>query len=196
MPEKYMTQEDLLKQITKLLGQRKISYMITGAYGVIYYGRPRTSHDLDFVIEVDQKDISKLLGVFQDSNSDDFIYQEEVIAEAIIKKGMFNVIYRPSGDKLDFWIVKTGDFDRKSFARRVSRQILGQEMVLATAEDTIIQKLRWYNQGKREKDLIDAAFAWKLQKKLDKGYITNWAKKLGVESYLKELDAINLEDYY
>lgn len=186
----------MLKQITKLLGQKKIPYMVTGAYGVIYYGRPRTSHDLDFVIEVGQKDIPRLLEVFRKSNIDDFIYQKDAISEAIAKRKMFNVIYRPSGDKLDFWIVKTGDFDRESFARRVPKRVLGQEMVLGTAEDTIVQKLRWYSLGKREKDLVDAAFVWQLQKKLDKKYISKWAEKLHIEKYLPELDKVNLEDHY
>jgi len=186
----------LLKRVTKLLGQKKIPYMVTGAYGVIYYARPRTSHDLDFVIEVSQNDIPRLLDMFKQSNIDDFIYQEEAISEAIAKRKMFNVIYRPSGDKLDFWMVKTGSFDQQSFSRRVPKRVLGQKIVLATAEDTIVQKLRWYSLGKREKDLVDAAFVWQLQKKLDKKYILEWVKRLGVEKYLLELDKINLEDHY
>lgn len=190
-----MTQEDLLKHITKLLGKKKIPYMVTGAYGVIYYGRPRTSHDLDFVIEVGQEDIPKLISLFKGSGGD-FVFQVGAIEDAVLKKWMFNVVYRPSGDKLDFWILKSEDFDKERFARRVSRHILDQEMILATAEDTIVQKLRWYSLGKREKDIVDAAFVWQLQEKLDKKYISEWTKKLGVKKYLKELDKIDLEDHY
>ncbi len=191
-----MTQEDLLKYITKLLGRKNIPYMVTGAYGVIYYGRPRTSHDLDFVIEVTGKDIAGLLDVFKELGEKDFAFQADAIEEAVQKRWMFNVIYTPTGDKLDFWMLKASEFDRNRFSRRVFRQVLGQEMVLATAEDTILQKLRWYAEGKREKDLVDAAFVWKLQRKLDKKYLLRWARKLGVEKYLKELEKVNLEDYY
>lgn len=170
--------------------------MVTGAYGVIYYGRPRTSHDLDFVVEITQKEVPKLVHMFRKLAGGDFLVQEDAVYEAIEKKKMFNVIYQPTLDKLDFWIVKESEFDRESFARRVVKRILGQNMVLATAEDTILQKLRWYSMSKQEKHLIDAAFVWQCQKSLDKRYLKKWAEKLGVGEFLPELKKINLSDHY
>lgn len=41
-------QEQLLKDITSLLQKNHIFYMITGSVSVIFYGRPRASHDIDF----------------------------------------------------------------------------------------------------------------------------------------------------
>ena len=61
-------------------------------------------------------------------------------------------------------------------------KVLDQVMEMASAEDTIIQKLRWYQQGKIEKHLIDAAFVYQIQQKnLDKGYLGLWVKKLKLE---------------
>ena len=191
-----MTQEGLLKAVTKRLGESEIPYMVTGAYGVIYYGRPRTSHDVDFVVEITQKEVPKFVHMFRKLARGDFLVQEEAVYEAIEKRKMFNVIYQPTLDKLDFWIVKESDFDRESFARRVAKRVLGQNMVLATAEDTILQKLRWYSISKQEKHLIDAAFVWQCQKSLDKSYLKKWAEKLKIEKYLSEIKKINLADYY
>ena len=44
-------QSELLKSITSFLERNKIPYMITGAWSVIYYARPRASHDIDFIVE-------------------------------------------------------------------------------------------------------------------------------------------------
>ena len=45
-------QANLLRDIVHFLDAKKIPYMITGSWSSIYYGRPRASHDIDFVIEL------------------------------------------------------------------------------------------------------------------------------------------------
>ena len=68
-------------------------------------------------------------------------------------------------------------------------------MTISTAEDTILQKLRWYKDASIEKHIIDAAFVYKLQKKLDKAYLERWAKNLKVTDSLYKLNQINLDLY-
>lgn len=65
----------LLKEITLFLNKNKIPYMITGAWSVIFYARPRASHDIDFVIEAKIKDIGKVKKAFS-SLSHDFLIQK------------------------------------------------------------------------------------------------------------------------
>ena len=36
-------------------------------------------------------------------------------------------------------------------------------MEMASAEDTILQKLKWFRMGKIEKHLVDAAFVYQIQ---------------------------------
>jgi hypothetical protein len=51
----------------------------------------------------------------------------------------------------------------------------GYEARLPTAEDVIIQKLRWSRGGKRAKDISDATEVIRLQRsKLDLPYIRHW----------------------
>lgn len=45
-------QLELLKKISVFLETHQIPYMITGAWSAIFYGRPRASHDIDFVVEI------------------------------------------------------------------------------------------------------------------------------------------------
>lgn len=169
--------------------------MLTGAWIVIYFGRPRASHDIDFVVEVDQKNLDKLLRALRTLSSE-YIVQEETVREAAKKRGMFNVIYLPTYLKLDFWMLQAEEFDRTRFSRRVKVNILNQSMMIATAEDAILQKLRWYKQAEIEKHLVDAAFVYQIQNKnLDQKYLKKWAEKLKVDSYLAKLKKIDLEKY-
>jgi len=55
----------LLKDITSFLEENKIPYMITGAWSVIFYRRPRASHDIDFVVEIDKKDLNRQISHLQ-----------------------------------------------------------------------------------------------------------------------------------
>ena len=190
-----MTQNDLLKLVAKWLDEIGVKYMLTGAWSVIYYGRVRTSHDLDFVVEIKESETDKLVKTFERAG-EDFWFQPDAIKEAVEKKQMFMVRYMPSGDKIDFWLVKQTEFDRQRLKRRVQVVAWGQKIYLSSAEDTILQKLKWYGMSKIEKHLIDAAFVWQLQDKLDRKYIKQWAEKLKVSKYLPKLAKINLEDYY
>jgi hypothetical protein len=116
--------------------------------------------------------------------------------DAINNDGLFQVIHLPTYLKLDFWLLKKEPFDESRFSRRKFVNILGQKSAVATAEDTILQKLRWYKMAKIEKHLVDAAFVYQIQKeKLDLKYIANWAKRLNVTKALKKLSSIDLEKY-
>ncbi|MGI5826307.1 MAG: hypothetical protein ACOX50_02745 [Patescibacteria group bacterium] len=54
-------QAEVLKKITSFLEINKIPYMITGAWSVIYYGCPRASNDIDFVVEISKEDIERIV---------------------------------------------------------------------------------------------------------------------------------------
>ena len=98
--------------------------------------------------------------------------------------------------KLDFWLLTSKEFDKLRFKRKKKVKILGQVMVMATAEDTIIQKLIWFSMGKIEKHLIDAAFVYQIQKEnLDKKYLEQWVKKLDLEKHYQKLEKIDLEEH-
>lgn len=55
-------------------------------------------------------------------------------------------------------------------------------MFLATAEDALVQKLRWWKLGGRAKDLIDAEeIAATMGKSLDWEHIVRWSESFGVK---------------
>ena len=186
----------LLKKIASFLQKNKIPYMITGAWSVIFYARPRASHDIDFVVELHKKDLYRIIKVFN-KLPNEFLIQPDQIKNAVIEKGMFNILYLPGSLKLDFWVLKGGNFNESRFGRRKRKKILDQYMYIASPEDTILKKLLWYNDTKIEKHLIDAAFVYQIQKNnLDQKYLFSWSKKHNTTKLLKEIDLINLEPHY
>jgi len=189
------SQEKLLKQISSFLEKSEIPYMITGAWSVIYYCRPRASHDIDFVVEINQKDIKKTLNAVKNL-SEDFLIQADVIKEAVRNKDMFNILHLPTTLKLDFWLLTEDLFDKSRFSRKRRVKILDQFMEISSPEDTILQKLRWYKEAKIEKHLVDAAFVYQIQKKnLNMDYLKKWVEDLKLVDYFKGLKKITLDDY-
>lgn len=169
--------------------------MITGAWSAIFYGRPRASHDIDFVVELHSSNQEKIFQIL-DKLPEDFLVQKESIEDAVKKKAMFNIIHLPTMMKLDFWILTDEKFDKERFKRRKKVKVLDQFMQMASAEDTILQKLKWFKAGGIEKHLIDASFVYQLQaKKLDKKYLQRWVETLRVEKYYRRLGDIDLEEY-
>ena len=195
--EQNNSQEQLLKKITSLLQKSRIPYMITGSISVVFYGRPRASHDIDFVVEAHEKDIKRILQAFTSLPHSEFLVDSLAIKDAIMQKFIFQILHLPTMLKFDFWLLKDEPFDQKRFQRKKKINIFGQPMVFASAEDTILIKLLWYKDSKIEKHLIDATFVYQIQRKnLDKKYLALWSKKHHTTKLLKELAAIDLTMYY
>lgn len=194
---KDLGQEELLKEITSLLTKEKIPYMITGSVSVIFYGRPRASHDIDFIIEGKLKDVAKIKKAFGELPHKEFITDPHLIETAIQNKMQFNVLHLPTMLKLDFWILQDTKFDKERFKRMKLIDVFGQQMSFSSPEDTILIKLLWYKESKIEKHLIDAAFVYQLQSEgLDYKYLNKWVKKHKTVKLLKELGTIDLVEHY
>ena len=63
-------------------------------------------------------------------------------------------------------------FQRERFSRRRAMTFGAVTAYLPTAEDVVVQKLRWYKRGRRPKDLDDARDVTNIQAgQLDLAYI-------------------------
>lgn len=188
-------QAELLTTISFFLEEHRIPYMITGAWSVIFYGRPRASHDIDFVVELYEKDTEKVLADLR-SLPNEYSVQSEAVRLALKGDLLFQIIHLPTYLKLDFWLLTNDSFDQSRFLRRQRVQIFGQRVAIASMEDTILQKLRWYKEAPIEKHLVDAAFVYQMQtENLDQRYLARWAKRLDVTKFLKKLQTIDLGKY-
>jgi hypothetical protein len=181
-----MSQQELLKRVIQALDQVGIQYMITGSVVSSLQGEPRSTHDIDIIIAIQESKVRELVEVFPTS---DFYLDENRFLEAIKKQSMVNLIDLKEGDKVDFWILTDEPFDRSRFSRRHIEEFTGTEMQVSSPEDTILAKLRWAKlSGVSEKQFTDALRVYEVQYgNLDIAYLEHWASKLDVGSLWKRL---------
>jgi len=174
-----MTQLDLLKHVVRTLEDSAIEYMVTGSIASSLQGEPRATHDLDVVVAIRESDIPAVLAAFP---APQFYVDEPAVREAIRTGGMFNIIDRIEGDKVDFWMLTDEPFDRSRFHRRIREMVLGVEFAVSSPEDTILAKLRWSRLGGGSlKTYTDALRVYEVQGELlDHAYIDEWARRLEI----------------
>jgi|SRR5688572_25347104 hypothetical protein len=176
-----MSQQELLKRVVEVLDGARIAYMATGSIVSSVQGEPRSTHDIDLVVEIKRSDASALLHAFPPP---DYYLDEGAITEAIGTGGMFNLLDVTGGDKVDFWMLKPDAFDQEAFARRYAEDIAGVRLFMSRPEDTILSKLRWADMcGGSEKQLHDVLRIYEVQHdRLDIQHIETWVDRLGVRT--------------
>jgi hypothetical protein len=179
-----MTERELLVDCLRRLNRAEITYMLTGSMVSNYWGIPRTTHDLDFVVQLPAETVPRLLREFQG----DFHLDEAAVRAAYQPPHQFNAIDTRSALKVDFWLLKPVPFEREMFARRVSVELFGEPAWIATAEDVILHKLYWNHITPSERQLGDAAGVVAVQTgHLDGDYLRRWAAELDVTTTLEAL---------
>jgi hypothetical protein len=110
-----MSQSELLIYLAQRLEAAGVRYMVTGSIASSYYGQPRSTHDIDLVVELDPASIPALRTAFPEAN---FYFDGISAAEAILRADMFNIIQLESMDKIDFWVLDEKPWNRSRFSRR------------------------------------------------------------------------------
>src|SRR5438105_2310241 len=123
----------LLIDCLERLNRTGIAYMLTGSMASNYWGIPRTTHDLDFVVLFDRAEVDQFLSAFHDG----FFLQEDSVRAAFRPPYQFNAIDEQSALKVDFWLLKDNVFERNAFARRLAIRMFDVSAWLSTAEDVI-----------------------------------------------------------
>src|SRR5439155_19941918 len=114
---------ELLARLVGALDGAKIPFMIAGSFASTAHGLPRTTQDLDVVIDPpDAAAVESLLGGF---SPDDYYVDADAAREALRRRGMFNVIDNRTGWKVDLIVRKNRPFSREEFRRRQALTLLG-----------------------------------------------------------------------
>jgi len=179
-----MTERDLLVDCLRRLNQLQIQYMLTGSMASNFWGIPRTTHDIDFVVTFEEERVAAIVAAFDD----DFGLEEASVLGGARPPYMFNAIDRRSALKVDFWTLRPDPFDAEMFARRLRVILFGEPAWIATAEDTLLHKLFWNGISPSDRQLGDAAGIVAVQgASLDRDHLERWARELEVEPVLRDL---------
>jgi len=179
-----MTEQELLVDCLRRLNRAEITYYLTGSMASNYWGIPRTTHDLDFVIQLPPSATAKIVSAF----SPEYFIDEASVRAAYQPPHQFNAIDSRSALKVDFWLPRPAPFDREMLRRRVRVTLLGEPAWITTPEDSILHKLLWNQITPSDRQLGDAAGVVAVQgEKLDRSHLQQWAEALGVSGELDQL---------
>ena len=150
--------------------------MLVGSHASSYYGEPRSTHDVDLVVDLPRNRIRDLL--------DSFGPPQYYLSEAALREGrMANLLDIENGDKADLFLLGTSVDERREFSRRRTVVLDGEKVELASVEDTIVAKLRWYVESGSDRQLLDVRMMWKAQEShIDRNYLQARISDLDLES--------------
>jgi hypothetical protein len=178
------SESEFLIDVLARLNAVGVHYMLTGSMASNYWGIPRTTHDLDFVLVLNADQVNPFVAAF----GRDFFIQPESVRSAFRPPFQFNVLDDQSALKADFWILRQNAFERTAFSRRVQVTLFGVAAWISAAEDVILHKLYWNQLSPSERQLGDAAGVYAVQSgALDASYLRQWAESLGVQHDLEGL---------
>jgi hypothetical protein len=179
-----MNERELLVDCLCRLNRIGVEYYLTGSMASNYWGIPRSTHDLDFVIQLSVSAVSVIVQEF----SDQFYIDESAVRAAFQPPHQFNAIDTRSALKIDFWLVGWEPFDQEILRRRRRINLFGEPAWIATSEDVILHKLFWNRLTPSDRQLGDAALIVAVQaERLDTAYLRKWAEQLDVTEQLDRL---------
>jgi hypothetical protein len=174
---------EVLKEVARRLERAAIPYMITGSIATNFYTVPRMTRDIDIVVELFERDIRRFIPLFEN----DYYLEPQTVREAVMRKGMFNLIHDEYIIKIDFVVRKDTPYRRREFSRRKTVTVDDQDLFIVSPEDLILSKLEWAKDSRSEVQLNDVRNLLTYVKGLNRSYLTRWARALGVESLYREV---------
>jgi predicted nucleotidyltransferase len=175
---------EVLQIVTHRLTLVQIPYMVKGSMAMNFYAMPRMTRDIDFVVELSEPDIDRMIEQFHQ----DFYIERDMIQQALQQQTMFNLIHMPTVIKVDCVIRKDTPYRREEFSRRQSVNIEGYPLTIVAPEDLILSKLEWAKETRSEVQMGDVRNLLRTVARLDQDYLKQWASVLGVQTMLQELN--------
>lgn len=174
-----MSVPQVFQRITAALRRAGISYMVTGSFASAHYGSPRSTQDIDLVIEATPAQLETLVSALP---ATEYYVELDAAQRAYQEQSLFNAIDLAAGWKIDFIIRKSRAFSEEEFRRRQAVPLHGVSLYMTTAEDAIISKLEWAKLGRPQRQVQDVAAILRVQwKDLDQSYLEKWIGELGLD---------------
>lgn len=191
MSQEYLSFQEFLKMILYVLEKSDIDYMVGGAVAVWPWGEPRSTQDIDIVIQLGVDHINTLS---KELEKVEIFLPPDIIMENLYEtRGdpPINAIHGTSGYKAEMFLVREGDELRKAaFKRRVKVDFGPEvgEIFIHSPEDLIIYKMLYYSLSQQTKHIRDIGSILKtMGEQLDREYIKRWAEEKQLISIWQEI---------
>jgi hypothetical protein len=160
------------------------TYFVGGSLASSLDGEPRSTNDIDFVIDLPVGKVDTLAAAL----GPEFEVDQGMLRDALLRGTCANAFYLPWLLKVDFFGHAHGDFDESEFSRRRKVEVRpGATLFVKSPEDTVLRKLWWFRQGGEVSDRQWRDVQGVLRAHsgtLDRSYMERWAVGLGVDALL------------
>ena len=172
-----------LQRLLKLFEDENVPYMIIGGYALPFYGRIRTTVDIDLAVATKtEEEFNKLLNLLQSADFEPTIHSP--------LDPLILVLDRKEKIEIELWLKPDGiTLDDETLRRR--RKVKLDANILAwiiSPEDFIVNKLARPDRGVTDEQDVKSVLV-RQDGKLDKEYLKKKAQKAGVLTILKTIQA-------
>jgi hypothetical protein len=142
------TPAEALTRLIEALDRLEIPYAVAGSVASSAHGIPRTTLDVDLVVDLATDKIDEFASDLQG----DFYVDAELIRESFARGRAAKLIHLVTAWKFDLFPLRKDEYSRTEFRRRSFREIQPDgaakvECAVASGEDTVLRKLEWYRSG-------------------------------------------------
>src|SRR5262245_22213594 len=173
----------IFAQLRKILDRLAVPYMVVGSIASSIYGQVRVSWSIDLVASLRRYNIEPLVERLQP----EFYIAEDEIRTALEHDRPFNVIHLSSGFKFDIFPGGQNRYQQLALGRRREETSPLGEFPVASPEDVILGKLRWFRMGGEvsPQQWNDVLGVIAMQREhLDYEYLREWAAYLKITDLL------------
>jgi hypothetical protein len=168
--------------VADALDKLGVEYYLAGSVISSLFGVARATADVDIVADLRLEHAPALVAAL----SETYYIDEDAVVDAVKRRSMFNAIHLATMLKVDVYVASTA-FDRSAMARRRIDSLVpcvpAREFSIATAEDVVLHKLRWFRDAGEVSDRqwSDVLGVLRVQgDALDLEHIRRWATVLDV----------------
>ncbi|HUX98199.1 MAG TPA: hypothetical protein VMV49_01475 [Candidatus Deferrimicrobium sp.] len=183
--------ESIIKRVIIALEKSQLKYVIVGGFAAIFRGRPRTTTDIDMIVENNIQKINRFLEVLK---TVDFEVMENQVKTAINEGSNLSFFDKLSVLRIDFKVAKKLD-ENEVLEQAKLEHYKGIKIQLASIEQILYGKILYLgdisdlpdSELLENTDVLYFISVFRRAKIVDLIWLTSKVKQKGLESTLKRL---------
>jgi hypothetical protein len=184
----------LALRVGAALDAHAIPYIVVGSVAAVVHGEYRTTRDIDVVLNLSRGDVRALVDALREG----FTFLPSDVTDALARlpearadaaqRASFCAYDRATGFQVDVYLASGRPFEVAQFQRAQALDLTGEPggtLRVASAEDTVLAKLEWYQLAPSDRQWRDVQAILRVQDDaLDRAYLRRWASELGLAELL------------
>ena len=180
-----------VRSVLDAIEAANVPYLIGGAVALAAWGENRTTRDLDLVVDLPFESMGDLS---RELEKRDMLVPIDIMIDLALEDRAdlpINAIHMFSDYKAELFLLKPRDAFRETCLQRRQQVDLGPplgEVYVHSAEDLILNKLKYYRISKQPKHVRDiTSIVLNQGAELDVQYINGWVEYLGVTDIWQDI---------